>query len=149
MGTAALGAPSTLDSYATAVAPLDPNRVVVFALDESGGHWVTSSADGGATWGAPVGTAKVFIGPRQAVVLGNGEVLLVVDFFGDVLRSVDGGASWRRPLRQHERVAADATRPGWAWAINGAGTVFRSVNSAATWRRTLPRQVGGCTSVAT
>lgn len=148
-GTVALGAPAALDPYAIGVAPLDPNRLVVFALDGRGEHWVTPSVDGGSTWGTPVGTGKVFLGPRQAVALGNGAVLLVVDLTGDVFRSVDDGASWRRTLRRHTSVAADATRPGDAWAINEAGTLFRSTNSAATWRRSLPRRVRGCTSVTT
>ncbi len=49
------GAPETLDSYAVAVHPSEPNRVVVFSQGSLGhGHWVTTSMDGGATWGAPV-----------------------------------------------------------------------------------------------
>lgn len=147
--TVATGAPSTLNAYATSVAPLDPDRVVVFAFDTSGAHWVTTSTDGGATWGAPVGTAKIFFAPQQAIALGRGSVLLVVDDGGAVARSDDGGSTWKRTFRGHRWVAGDATRPGYAWGVNGAGTLFRSTNSAVTWRRVMPRQVGGCTSVAT
>jgi hypothetical protein len=52
------GAPEALDSYAVGVAPSEPNRVVVFSQDGLGHeHWVTSSLDGGATWGSRLARA--------------------------------------------------------------------------------------------
>ena len=143
-----------LDSYAVGVAPSEPNRVVAFSQDGLGHqHWVTTSLDGGATWGAPVGPGRSAAGlalTEHATVLGGG-VLLVQSDRGWLFRSVDGGATWKIALRPPVlgmlNVVPDAARPKVAWSWNAFGRVYRSVDAGVRWRRVLPKQ-SGCTDVA-
>jgi hypothetical protein len=99
-GSVANGAPETLDSFAVAVPPSEPNRVVVFSNDPGDKVWVTTSLDGGATWGPPVGPARTdkprF--PDHAAVLAGGALLVKSE--GWVYRSVDGGITWNPTLKR-------------------------------------------------
>lgn len=144
------GAPEALDSYSVGVAASEPDRVVVFSADSLGHeHWVTTSLDGGATWGAPVGPAATSLGvPDHATVLAGG--VLLVQTRSWVYRSTDGGRTWKPTLKPPVwgivDVVSDAARPKVAWAWNGLGLLFRSVDGGIVWRRAL-RQASTCTDV--
>lgn len=147
----ARGAPERLDSYAVAVPPSEPNRVVVFShASQGGGHWVTTSLDGGATWGAPVGPAGTPVADAEHAAVLPGGVLLVQGGRGWVFRSADGGRTWKPTLKPPAwgiiNVVSDAARPAVVWAWNPLGMLFRSVNGGIVWRRVL-RQGSGCTDV--
>ena len=147
----ARGAPEALDSYAVGVAPSEPNRVVVFSQGSLGhGHWVTTSMDGGATWGAPVESAATTLGLTEHAAVLPGGVLLVQSDNGKVFRSANGGVTWKATLKPPSwgivDVVSDAARPKVVWAWNPLGMLFRSVDGGIVWRRAL-REATGCTDV--
>jgi hypothetical protein len=134
-GVGRQGGAEALDSYAVGVAPSEPNRVVVFSQDGLGReHWVTTSPDGGVTWGAPVGPGRSSAGlalTQHAAVLAGG-VLIVQSDRGWLFRSVDGGATWKAAYRPQIlgilNVVATRRAPRWRGrGTRSAGSTGRSM----------------------
>jgi hypothetical protein len=98
---------------------------------------MSTSSDGGVTWGAPVATANLAPGlGGQPLVQPNGTVVVPVEVFGftttnfmSAFVSTNGGTSWTAPVtitpvQAHLDAGGIRSGPLPAAAIDGAGTVW-------------------------
>jgi photosystem II stability/assembly factor-like uncharacterized protein len=120
---------------------------------------IRSTTDGGTTWSAPLGPADFGISADRpshlwAVEFKNalcgwavGDVTnLSGRSHGLVLRTVDGGVTWKMWIssrfRSLTRISMATTRSGWATGEEwGSGHVLRTVDGGRTWAlQSLPKK---------
>ena len=93
--------------------------------------FMSTSNDGGMTWGAPLATATGAVGiGGQPLVQPNGTVVVPIETnVMTSFRSTDGGASWSSPItisniQYHADAGGIRSGPLPSAAIDGAGTVW-------------------------
>lgn len=106
--------------------------------DMCGALFVTS--DGGATWERRRSPASSMgTGLQVGALLADGSLLLAGNQSKQVLRSVDGGATWRSvPTPSSQWVYALAHRGSAVWACGSDGLVLRSADFGQSWALTKP-----------
>jgi photosystem II stability/assembly factor-like uncharacterized protein len=109
----------------------------------AGGRGVHRSRDGGATW-HPAGLRGEYVtalalDPKHPQTIYAGTM---VDHFragtvsGDIFKTTDGGASWRRSRRDRQPVSAVAVHPhdtNVVYAETWAPQVLKTANGGRTW----------------
>ena len=92
---------------------------------------MSTSTDGGQTWGAATATANRSFGiGGQPLVQPNGTVVVPIEISGQsAFTSTDGGASWSKPvtiasIQSHFDAGGIRSGPLPSAAIDGAGTVY-------------------------
>lgn len=122
-----------LDILAVAVDPRDPGRVYA-------GTWrrgLFRSIDGGASWNAPTQGPGAGASVQAIVVDPSRPANAYASRNGDLLKTVDRGATWTRLAGAPYgtiSLALDPQAPRTIYAGNLEG-VFRSTNGGATWTR--------------
>ena len=93
--------------------------------------FMSTSSDGGLTWGAATATANKSTGiGGQPLVQPNGTVVVPIETFGmSAFTSTNGGASWSAPvsianIQSHTDAAGIRSGPLPTAAVDGAGTVW-------------------------
>jgi hypothetical protein len=93
--------------------------------------FMSTSTDGGLTWGAATATANKATGiGGQPLVQPNGTVVVPIETFGmSAFTSTNGGASWSAPvsianIQSHTDAAGIRSGPLPTAAVDGAGTVW-------------------------
>jgi len=93
--------------------------------------WMSTSSDGGLTWGTPVATADLATGiGGQPLVQPNGTVVVPIETnVMSAFISSDGGATWTAPVtianvQFHSDAAGIRSGPLPSAAVDGAGTVW-------------------------
>ena len=93
--------------------------------------FMSTSSDGGLTWGAATATANKATGiGGQPLVQPNGTVIVPIETFGiSAFTSTNGGASWSAPvtvanLQSHKDAGGIRSGPLPSAAMDGAGTVY-------------------------
>jgi len=99
--------------------------------DTGDGILMSTSTDGGMTWGAPKGTADHAFGiGGQPLVQPNGNVIVPIETNGmSVFGSTNGGASWTRTLtfaniQTHTDAGGIRSGPLPSAAMDGAGNIY-------------------------
>jgi len=92
---------------------------------------MSTSSDGGLTWGAATATANKSTGiGGQPLVQPNGTVVVPIEIFGmSAFSSTNGGASWSAPvsianIQSHTDAGGIRSGPLPSAAVDGAGTVW-------------------------
>jgi len=92
---------------------------------------MSTSTDGGQTWGAAIATANRSIGiGGQPLVQPNGTVIVPIEITGQsAFTSTNGGASWSKPvtiagIQTHADAGGIRSGPLPSAAMDGAGTVY-------------------------
>jgi hypothetical protein len=92
---------------------------------------MSTSSDGGLTWGAATATANKATGiGGQPLVQPNGTVVVPIETFGiSAFTSTNGGASWSAPvtvanIQSHTDAGGIRSGPLPSAAVDGAGTVW-------------------------
>ncbi|MGA8764235.1 MAG: sialidase family protein [Candidatus Sulfotelmatobacter sp.] len=95
------------------------------------GILMSTSSDGGLTWGAALGTANRATGiGGQPLVQPNGTVVVPIETTGiSAFTSTNGGASWSKPvtvsnIQSHGDAGGIRSGPLPTAAVDGAGTVW-------------------------
>ena len=107
---------------------------------------VIKSADGGATWQAVPPDWKPYLSPDQidqgiqphmsAVQVGEDGAITIAGEFSLILRSTDGGATWKALNKGEATVFALDLRPdGIGYAVGQDGLVLRTHDGGATWTK--------------
>jgi hypothetical protein len=104
---------------------------------------VSSTTDGGATWGPSSPWGRDYLASAAAVDPWNPQRLLVGTRTGEILASEDGGQMWdlrmKLPLlRVVSDLRASSVAPGVYWMAAGS-TAYRSEDYGRSW---LPRRTG-------
>jgi hypothetical protein len=118
------------DSYSTS--PFYGNCYVEWDNPDSGdGILMSTSTDGGLTWGPATGTANHATGiGGQPLVQPNGTVVVPIETFGiSAFASTNGGSSWSAPvtvssIQSHTDAGGIRSGPLPSAAVDGAGTVY-------------------------
>jgi hypothetical protein len=127
---------------------LDSELDRLYAAPSTGGLWyvdqVTSVPTSG--WTAVTGLSRSLVVRAVAVAPANSEILYVADGVGQILQSVDRGATWSSPgetrFRYVWRILAHSTEPDRLYAVSGIvpgddgeGEVglWDSTDGGATW----------------
>jgi len=118
------------DSYSTS--PFYGNCYVEWDNPDTGdGILMSTSGDGGLTWGPATGTANHATGiGGQPLVQPNGTVVVPIETFGiSAFASTNGGSSWSAPvtvssIQSHTDAGGIRSGPLPSAAVDGAGTVY-------------------------
>jgi hypothetical protein len=118
------------DSYSTS--PFYGNCYVEWDNPDTGdGILMSTSTDGGLTWGPATGTANHATGiGGQPLVQPNGTVVVPIETFGiSAFSSTNGGSSWSAPvtvssIQSHTDAGGIRSGPLPSAAVDGAGTVY-------------------------
>jgi hypothetical protein len=116
----------------TSTSPFYGNCYVEWDNPDSGDQILMStSSDGGLTWGAATATANRSTGiGGQPLVQPNGTVVVPIETFGiSAYTSTNGGASWSAPvtvanIQSHTDAGGIRSGPLPSAAVDGAGTVW-------------------------
>jgi photosystem II stability/assembly factor-like uncharacterized protein len=134
------GLPAGEDVFALAVDPSAPRTLyagVGSYAPSSNKVGVWKSTNGGATW-APAGSASPASSVFALAIDPHSPQVVYAGGDNGLLKSADGGTSWRRAdhgLRRFgtiQAVALDATSPRTLFAVAG-GAVFKSIDAGASW----------------
>jgi hypothetical protein len=108
-------------------------RFVAYASGDSSIDTLVSS-DGGTSWWRPSSLPADCLGEGPGAygdIIGNGEVILMVDGDGHSCRSTDGGDTWTSSIITDQRIASSGVWTGeefWFW---GWGNRYRSTDGVA------------------
>jgi hypothetical protein len=116
----------------TSTSPFYGNCYVEWDNPATGdGILMSTSSDGGLTWGAAKATANHAAGiGGQPLVQPNGNVIVPIETFGmSAFISTNGGATWSAPvsvanIQSHTDAAGIRSSPLPSAAVDGAGTVW-------------------------
>jgi len=116
----------------TSTSPFYGNCYVEWDNPATGdGILMSTSSDGGLTWGAAKATANRSTGiGGQPLVQPNGTVVVPIETFGmSAFSSTNGGATWSAPvsvanIQSHTDAAGIRSSPLPSAAVDGAGTVW-------------------------
>jgi photosystem II stability/assembly factor-like uncharacterized protein len=144
--------------YAIAIDPLRTSTVYAAGGSRSptGGMW--KSTNRGANWKRVLGDWAVDVGidPRRPETVYAGVMGPPMPIRGAILKTVDGGGSWRATgppgLRDSyfgHPIVVDRRAPGTIYA-GGSRGLFASANDGRTWSRVLPlrRAFSGVNAIA-
>ena len=105
---------------------------------------VIKSADGGTTWTSIAPDWKPYLNPDQvdqgiqphvsAVQVGEDGAITVAGEFSLILRSTDGGATWKQIYKNSPAIfALELRADGIGYAVGQDGFALRTTNGGATW----------------
>jgi photosystem II stability/assembly factor-like uncharacterized protein len=125
---------------------IDPeNPATIYAGTTVGG--VVKSTDAGETWTTantglptPVGLFSFYQVTALAIDPTVSTTVYIATSFGELFKSIDGGADWREtdaglrsPNFSVTTLAIDPERPATIYVGTSGGGVFKSTDAAATW----------------
>lgn len=105
---------------------------------------VLKSTDGGATWQAVTMDWKPYLNPDQveqgiqphmsAVQVGENGAITIAGEFSLILRSTDGGATWKQFYKNSPTIfALELRADGVGYAVGQDGFVLRTADGGSTW----------------